>query len=113
MPPMSRSSKSVLLAIVGAGAIAFSSVSRADDPIRCGSSLVTREASVEELVQKCGEPDSKTVTEEDVRAANAGGGSHKVGTTMKEVWTYDRGSRAFDMVVTIVDGKIKSIVSKP
>ena len=108
----SRPSSAALTAVLAAAAM-FSTLSRADDPMRCGSSLITSEATLEELVQKCGEPDSKKVTEEDVRAANAGGGSRKVGTTLTEVWTYDRGSRAFDMVVTIIDGRIKSIVSKP
>ncbi|MBM4220014.1 MAG: DUF2845 domain-containing protein [Gammaproteobacteria bacterium] len=32
----------------------------------------------------------------------------RIATTI-EKWTYDRGSQSFDMVVTIVDGTIKSI----
>ncbi len=110
---MHKHPSSAVLTAVFAGAALFSTISRADDPMRCGSALVTTEATPEELVQKCGEPDSKKVTEEDIRAANAGGGTRKIGTTLTEVWTYERGTRAFDMVVTITDGKIKSIVSKP
>jgi hypothetical protein len=33
----------------------------------------------------------------------------KVGETTIETWTYDRGTQAAPMVVTIVDGRIKSI----
>ena len=33
----------------------------------------------------------------------------KAGETVIETWTYDRGSQAAPMVVTIVDGRIKSI----
>lgn len=109
---MKRRPLSAALTAVLAAAL-FSAISRADEPMRCGSSLITSEATLEELVQKCGEPASKKVTEEDIRAANAGGGTRKVGTTLTEVWTYDRGTRAFAMEVTIIDGKIKSIISKP
>ena len=34
---------------------------------------------------------------------------YKSGVTQVEVWTYDRGSTAPPMIVTIVDGRIKSI----
>jgi hypothetical protein len=85
---------------------------QADESFRCGSVIITKETSLAALVEKCGEPDSRSSVEEDVRAANAGGGSRKVGTTITETWIYERGSHAFDMVITIVDGKIKSIVSK-
>lgn len=85
----------------------------ASDEVRCGNAIVSKSISPEELVDKCGEPTSKKVVEEDIRAANAGGGTRKVGTTLTETWIYDGGSQAFDLVVTIVDGKIKSIVSNP
>jgi hypothetical protein len=92
---------------------AIAATAQADESFRCGSSIISKDNSLEELVAKCGEPDSRQSVEEDVRAANAGGGSRKVGTTVTETWIYERGSHAFDMVVTIVDGKIKSIVGKP
>ena len=44
-----------------------------------------------------------------ILARSAGGGTHRIGTTTIETWTYDRGSQSFAMVVTIVDGKIKSM----
>ena len=43
----------------------------------------------------------------DVYGPNAqGAGNVKRGTVTVETWTYDRGSQAFAMVVTIEDGKI-------
>ncbi len=93
--------------------MSLSGLAQADDAFRCGSSIVDKDTSLTDLVAKCGEPDSRTSVEEDVRAANAGGGSRKVGTTITETWTYERGSHAFAMVVTIVDGRIKRIVGKP
>lgn len=95
-----------LLLLLAAGAYA-------GDDVRCGNSIVNSDMSVQELLHKCGEPTSKQVREEDVRAANAGGGTRRVGTTYTEIWTYDRGSNAFGLVVTIVDGNIKSIVTQP
>jgi hypothetical protein len=68
--------------------------------------------SVPELSSKCGAPtahDSKTT---DVQARNPIGHMRKVGETVTETWTYDRSPSAPPMVVTIIDGKIKSIDRK-
>ncbi len=82
----------------------------AGETIRCGSSLVDESTTVAELLQKCGEPTSKRTEEHDVRARNPNNpGTHKVGTTVVEYWTYDRGTRAAPVLVTIRDGKIRSI----
>jgi hypothetical protein len=86
----------LLLAPVGA---------TADGYFRCGNSLVSADVSVVELVKKCGEPTSRQVSTEDVHNHEG----YKIGTTTTEVWRYDRGSRAAPMIVTIVDGKIRSI----
>jgi hypothetical protein len=79
------------------------------ETFRCGSRVVSRESSVNELVQYCGEPQSRTSTTEDIRAKNRYGLSVITGQTVKETWVYDRGPQAAAMVVTIVDGRIKSI----
>jgi hypothetical protein len=82
----------------------------ADESMRCGSWIVTSEATVEELINKCGEPATKDVSTADVYAAGPQPNrSRKVGVTTTERWTYDRGPQAFRMIVTIVDGKLKSI----
>ncbi|HYL69767.1 MAG TPA: DUF2845 domain-containing protein [Candidatus Dormibacteraeota bacterium] len=80
-----------------------------DEQFRCGQWLVSSDTPVAELLKKCGEPSSKEVSSEDVRTRVAGGGTEKIGTATKEVWHYDRGSRAEPMIVTIIDGKIESM----
>ncbi len=77
---------------------------------RCGQRIASPDMSVEELLEKCGTPTSKTVVVEDVYGPTAAGkGRVKVGETTVETWTYDRGSQSAAMVVTIVDGRIKSM----
>jgi len=77
---------------------------------RCGQRIATADMTVEELLGACGEPTSKNVEIVDVYGPNVhGGGNVKRGTVTVETWTYDRGSQAFAMVVTIEDGKIKKM----
>ena len=80
------------------------------ETFRCGNWIASSDMSVDELVKKCGEPTTRTSKTEDVLVRNRDNGLMlKVGETVIETWTYDRGSQAAPMVVTIVDGRIKSI----
>lgn len=79
------------------------------EPLRCGRWVVDVPISIDELLEKCGEPASKRSEESDVRATNPLGASMKLGTTVTEYWTYDRGRRAAPVVVKIEDGKVRSI----
>jgi hypothetical protein len=80
------------------------------ETFRCGQWIASADMTVEELVQKCGEPASKTVEVVDVYGPGASGkGKIKRGTVSTEKWTYDRGNQSFAMVVTIVDGEIQSM----
>jgi len=82
----------------------------AAETFRCGQWIASPDMSVEELLEKCGAPTSKTVEEIDVYGpAVSGAGRVKRGTSTIEKWTYDRGSQASAMLVTIEDGKIKSM----
>ena len=81
----------------------------AAESFRCGQWIVSEDVSVEELLQKCGEPTEKSSETFDVHGPTASGRRNKRGTTTIEKWTYDRGSQAAPMVVTIVDGRIKSM----
>jgi len=82
----------------------------ADETFRCGNWIASSEMSVDELVQKCGEPTSRTSEIRDVLVRNRNNGLMiKTGETQLETWTYDRGTQSAPMVVTIVDGDIKSI----
>lgn len=81
----------------------------ASDSMRCGRWVVNSSVGPDELLAKCGEPDSKRVEQSDVRARTAAGGFAKIGTQIIEYWTYKRGPQGLDMLVVIVDGKIRSI----
>lgn len=82
----------------------------ADESFRCGKWIATSELAPSELVAKCGEPKSRESNRQDVLVRNRITGLMvKVGETTVETWTYDRGTRAAPMIVTIVDGRIKSI----
>ena len=84
-----------------------------DESVRCGNYIVISEATVAELQEKCGQPTTQQVTEEEIRTPVGEGVSRVIGTNVTEIWTYDRGSRAFKIVVTILNGKIMKIVSEP
>ncbi len=81
----------------------------ADEQFRCGQWVVSQAVSVTELLKKCGEPTSKTSNATDVRVRTSKGYVVPNGISTTEVWTYDRGPGAFPMIVTIVDGRIKSM----
>ena len=81
----------------------------ADETFRCGKWIASSAMTVAEIFEKCGEPTSRTSKTEDVMVRNNNFGlMRKVGETTTETWTYDRGANPA-MVVTIVDGHIKSI----
>lgn len=80
------------------------------ESFRCGPWIASEDMTVEELLEKCGEPAKRTSETIDVYGPGvSGGGRIKRGTSTIEKWTYDRGTQAAPMVVTIVDGKIKSV----
>ena len=81
----------------------------ADETFRCGQWIASSAMTVAELTEKCGEPTSRESKTEDVLARNNNVGlMMKVGETTVETWIYNRGANPA-MVVTIVDGHIKSI----
>jgi hypothetical protein len=82
---------------------------RADENFRCGSYIASSDMSVQELLSKCGQPSSRSRSAEDVMVRNPNTGlMQKTGQTFTETWIYDRGANP-PMVVTIVDGRIRSI----
>jgi hypothetical protein len=82
----------------------------ADENFRCGKWVASSDLTPEELAEKCGPPTFHESRTEDVMVRNRNTGlMQKTGETRIETWTYDRGSQAAAMVVTIVDGRIKSI----
>lgn len=102
-------SHSMRVTLMLAGFLAITTPAAAET-FRCGQWIASPDMSVEELLEKCGAPSNKTVEEIDVYGPGvSGSGRVKRGTSTVEKWTYDRGSQASAMVVTIVDGEIKSM----
>jgi hypothetical protein len=79
------------------------------DNFRCGKWIANTDLSVTELLAKCGEPAKRESRQEAVFARGVNGGSYKTGEVTVETWTYQRGTSAAPMVVTIIDGKIERI----
>ena len=79
------------------------------DSMRCGKWVVNETSSTAEILEKCGEPQDKQVSKEDVLARNPAGYVNKLGVKVTERWRYQRSSGSLPMLVTIVDGKIVSI----
>ena len=79
------------------------------ESMRCGKWVVNETSAVAEILEKCGEPQRKDVSHEDVYARNALGNTNKIGVQVTERWRYQASDRVLPMLVTIVDGQIVSI----
>jgi hypothetical protein len=79
------------------------------ESMRCGKWVVNETASTAEILEKCGEPQQKDVSKEDVVAKSPSGYFNKVGVKVTERWRYQASDRRLPMLVTIVDGKVVSI----
>ena len=79
------------------------------ESMRCGKWVVSETASPAEVLEKCGEPQKKDVSHDDVYARNALGNTNKIGVKVTERWRYQQSPRQLPMLVTIVDGKVISI----
>jgi hypothetical protein len=79
------------------------------ESMRCGKWVVSETSSSAEVVEKCGEPQQKDVSRDEVLGKNALGNPIKLGVKVTERWRYQRSTNALPMLVTIVDGKVVSI----
>jgi hypothetical protein len=84
-------------------------VSAFAESMRCGKWVINEESSPAEIIEKCGEPQQREITENDVLARNAAGNTYRTGTRIVERWTYQRSPGALPMQVTVVDGKVTEI----
>jgi hypothetical protein len=89
--------------------LATSAFPASAESMRCGKWVVNEQSSPAEIVQKCGEPQDKQTTTEDVLGKNALGNPIKLGVMTKERWYYRPSTRVLPMRVTIVDGKVTAI----
>lgn len=88
---------------------AMPDVARADS-MRCGKWVVNESVTIDELLNKCGPPQNKNVTKDDVWITNVNGVRVKTGgVTVTERWIYQASSRSLPMAVLIVDGKLVSL----
>ena len=77
------------------------------DSMRCGKWVVSESVTLDELVNKCGQPRSRDVTKDEVYITNANGMRVKTGNfTVTERWLYQPTPGSLPMAVVIVDGKI-------
>jgi len=81
----------------------------AADTMRCGSSLISEGATQGEVLQKCGEPDSRAQISEPIYATRPNGTTYVVGTTSQEVWRYQRRSGQFPANLTFEGGVLKKL----
>ena len=79
------------------------------ESMRCGKWVVSETSSAAEILEKCGEPQKKDISHEDVYTRNALGNTNKIGVKVTERWRYQASNRVLPMLVTIVDGKIVGI----
>ena len=79
------------------------------DSMRCGKWIVNEMTSSAEILEKCGEPQSKEITKSDVQSRNGLGYMVKTGVTVTERWYYKRSSGSLTMMVRVVDDKVISI----
>lgn len=79
------------------------------ESMRCGKWVVNETSSAAEILEKCGEPQKKDISHEDVYARNALGNTNKIGVKVTERWRYQATNRVLPMLVTIVDGKVVSL----
>ncbi|GFE81710.1 hypothetical protein GCM10011487_37100 [Steroidobacter agaridevorans] len=85
-------------------------VAASADSMRCGKWVVSESVTVGELLSKCGEPQSRNVTKDDVYMTTVNGTRVKTERqTVTERWIYRNSSRSLPMLVVIVDGKIVSL----
>ncbi|MGH8186865.1 MAG: DUF2845 domain-containing protein, partial [Steroidobacteraceae bacterium] len=100
-PSMSRILLSLIILIIPGVA--------ASESMRCGKWIVNEDTSPDEIAAKCGEPQEKEVKTEDVLGINALGNPIKLGVSTTERWYYKRSPGSLTMVVTVLDGKTKTI----
>jgi hypothetical protein len=106
---MNNQLRNLSYGLVCSAALAAPVVAGADS-MRCGKWVISESVTVDELLNKCGEPQSREVSKDDVYMRSVNGGRVKTGKqTVTERWIYRPSARSLPMAVVIVDGKIVSL----
>lgn len=90
-------------------ALAADAVYAQPDTFYCGQRLVREGMRASEILDRCGEPDSKEIVDEPIMGWAPGGGRVPIGVTTTEYWTYDRGSGRFPARITIRENVAEEI----
>ena len=97
-----------VLAVV-VGALSIVPLAASAESMRCGKWIINETMTTDEILSKCGEPQKKDVSKQDVFAKNPAGYTTKRGEQVIERWYYKHSSGSLPMMVKIIDGKIISI----
>jgi hypothetical protein len=100
-----------LLPLLACAAAAGAAPARADGSIRCEGGIVSAGDARIDLLGKCGLP---ALQEQRIESRTAAAGTRSVGTmrsvgAVVEEWTYDFGPRSFAQVVTLENGRVRSV----
>lgn len=79
------------------------------DALRCRSELIKQGDAAGRVVEKCGEPTSKTSVDEPIWSQGPNGTVYQSGSTHSELWRYTFGPNKFPAVLKIADGVVQSI----
>ncbi len=90
-------------------AVACAATTAYADTLRCGNVLIETGAVQAYVLEKCGEPTSRSEISEPILARRENGTTYQVGTTSEQVWFYKRGQGQFPAVLTFDGGVLKKL----
>ncbi len=79
------------------------------DILRCGPDLIEQGDAAARVLEKCGEPTSKTTFDVPVWSQGPNGTVYQSGTAQGELWRYNFGPNRFPAVLRITEGVVQSI----
>jgi hypothetical protein len=79
------------------------------DVLRCGPDLIEQGDNAARVIEKCGEPTSKSTFEEPIWSLGPNGTVYQSGSTQSELWRYNFGPNRFPAVLKVTNGVVQSI----
>jgi len=80
-----------------------------DEVMRCGGKLVSNGMTKGQVLDLCGEPQSRSEEEVPQMARRANGTTYQIGTIIVEHWIYNRSSSRFPAHLKFEEGKLVSL----
>lgn len=81
----------------------------AREVFRCNGAIIETGLTIPYVLARCGEPDSRDVSNVPIRARSLYGASYVVGTATLEYWLYERGGGQFPAYLTFDQGRLRDI----